>query len=300
MIDICFIILNYNGFPETKELVESLKNWNQEKLTFQAIVVDNCSTDQSFEQLSECFSSTSFVDVIRSEKNGGYSYGNNFGARYAIEKYAPQYIAIANPDIQIDQDTMIELLKTFEVDEKIAMVAPAMKNTKGEYRIYSQKLPTFQDDFRACWTEKAPPSVITENNKTIPGHENMILTEMLPGSFFAVKSSCFQEAGMLDEGVFLFCEERIIGKRFKDLGYKLILRSDLFFVHAHSVTIKKAMDNLKTWKIIWRSRIYYQKEYNKENKQKLALLRFGAWYFLKTLTIKSKLHDWKHARSNNA
>lgn len=295
MTDICLIILNYNGLPETKELVESLKSWDEDMFSFRAIVVDNCSTDQSFEQLLECFSSTSFVDVIRSEKNGGYSYGNNYGARYAIEKYTPQYLAIANPDIQIDQDTMIELLKTFQVDEKIAMAAPAMKNTKGEYRLYSQRLPTFYDDFRACWTEKASPSIITKNYETVPEHENLILTEMLHGSFYVVKTSCFQEAGMLDEGVFLFCEERIIGKRLKDLGYKLILRSDLFFVHAHSVTIRKAMNTLKMWRAIWNSRIYYQKKYNRIDQSKIALLRFGAWYFHEMLAIKLRLHDWKQA-----
>lgn len=295
MMDVCFIILNYNGFPETKDLVESLQRWDQSKLSFQTVIVDNCSTDQSFVQLSECFSSKDCVDVIRSEKNGGYSYGNNYGARFAIEKYHPQYLAIANPDIKITQDTVIALLKGFQVDNRIAMTAPAMKNTRGEYKLYAQKLPSFRDDFRACWTEKTSRTIV-DNYKTIPGEKNMILTEMLPGSFFVVKTPCFQEVGMLDEEVFLFCEERILGQRFKNLGYKIVLRSDLFFVHAHSVTIKKAMDNVKTWRLIWTSRVYYQREYNKVSKLNLVMLRFGAWYFLKMLVIKSRLHDCRYAK----
>lgn len=295
MPEISFIILNYNGFDETSKLVQSMLKWDISKLDFNIVVVDNCSSDDSFERLKNAFNQIEYIDVIQSEHNGGYSYGNNFGAKFAIEKYNPCYLAIANPDIQIDQDAVIALLTGFGVNDKIAMTAPVMQNTEGGYKVCSQKLPTFYDDFRMCWTEKNPPSVMTDRFETIPGHENMILSEMLPGSFFVVKTKCFQEAGMFDDGVFLFCEERIIGKRLKDLGYKLILRSDLFFIHAHSVTIKKAMDSIKTWKIIWKSRIYYQKKYNKVNQLKLVLLRLGAWYFLQVLAVKSKLYNWKHA-----
>ena len=292
---ICFVILNYNCAEETQHLVDTLNRWDGTALDYRIVVVDNCSTDNSFKVLSSLYRTNQFVDVIQSEKNGGYSYGNNYGSRYAKERYNPNYIAIANPDVQIEENTVAELLKTFHTDDSIAMVAPVMKSINGDYAIASQSLPKYYDDFRACWTEKNPPSVNKDSFQTLPNHQYMILIEMLPGSFFVVRTDYFFRAGLFDENVFLFCEERIIGARMKELGYKLILRIDLFFVHAHSVSIKKAMDTVKTWKILWRSRIYYQIRYNKISKTETALLKMCSWLFIRRLAILLYLHELKTA-----
>ena len=290
---ICFVVLNYNVFLETKALVSALQDWDQEKLKYHIVVVDNCSKDDSFDQLKKQFFDSPVVDVIRSEKNGGYSYGNNFGAKFCIKKYNPEFIAIANPDIQVDQETIIRLLETFDVDERIAMTAPIMKNLSGDFSIYSQRLPEYSDDLRACWTEKKPPSLSYGDLKTLPGHEECILTEMLPGSFFVIRAEAFQKIGMLDEGTFLFCEERIIGRKLKEKAYKLVLRRDLFFVHAHSVSIKREMDTIRTWRILWNSRIYYQTVYNHITSFQSHFLKICAWLFLKKLRIIMMLNKMK-------
>lgn len=293
MMDICFIVLNYNGFQETSTLVDSFRDWDSKLFTYRIVVVDNCSTDSSFSQLQERFSNTEYVDVIRSEKNGGYSYGNNFGARFAVEHYHPEYIAIANPDIQVNQTTVAQLLKTFLADDKIAAVAPVMKNLSGGFSIGATRLPEYKDDLRACWTEKPPRNAKPAPRKTVEGYPSYLLTETLTGSFFVVRSSSFLDVGMLDENTFLFCEERILGFRMKQKGYTMVVRTDLFFVHAHSVTIKKVYDTIGTWKLIWQSRLYYEKEYIHASYIKLLFLKMNSVYFLHNLAIRMYLYQWK-------
>lgn len=48
-----------------------------------------------------------------------------------------------------------------------------------------------------------------------------------------------KKCGFYDETVFLYNEEVIIGKKFKDYGYKSILCMDEKYEHYHSVTMKK-------------------------------------------------------------
>lgn len=293
MKDISFIILNYNDAATTVKLVDSLLLWRKDGNRLHYIIVDNCSKDDSFTRLYTQYKQTSGVDVIESEKNGGYSYGNNYGAKYAIEKYHSDYIAIANPDIEIEEDVFSKLVESFEYDEKLAACSPIMKNISGSFSVYSQKLPTYWDDLKACFHSTTSKTILRDGFKYLDQDQNMILTEMLPGCFFVIRADVFLEIGMLDENVFLFCEERILGRKVKNLGWRMIFRSDLFFIHAHSVSIKKAYSTLKTWKILLQSHYYYEKKYNSCNIFQLILLKMCMKSFLFGLNVKMRAYSLK-------
>lgn len=234
------------------------------------------------------------IDLLKTDRNGGYSYGNNYGADYALRKYDSQYIAIANPDIQIDEDTFIRLLDTFDHDTSVGMCSPVMRDIHGAYCVYSQRLPQWKDDLGLCFHTNKVRTIITENYPLLKDNPNYVLTEMLPGSFFVAKSACYRKAGMLDEGVFLFCEERILGYRMKAAGYKLVLRADLFFTHIHSTSIGKAYKTINTQKLIFQSRRYYNRQYNKAGRMKLALLYIAQMCNIQSLKIIMPLSEMKH------
>ena len=282
---VALIVLNYNDAETTIKMVDEICKWNSNLLDCHIIVVDNRSSDGSFDRLKEHFCNAECVDVISSERNGGYSYGNNFGARFAINNYHPEFIAIANPDIVVDESTMIKLLQTFRNNDRIAMCSPIMRAQDGSYRVYSQTLPSWKDDLKACRLRNQSATLHTEGYETLDNEGNMILTEMLPGSFFVIRTSCFEEIGMLDENVFLYCEERILGRKLKDAGYKAVLRRDLFFVHAHAVSTSKAFSVLNREKLMLNSRYYYQKEYGHCTVAQLVLLKTAINIYLQELKI---------------
>ena len=71
MNNIALIILNYNSSKLTKSLAKHLLEFGKE---FHIIVVDNCSTDESYRILYDSFRNTLNVDVIKTESNGHF-YG---------------------------------------------------------------------------------------------------------------------------------------------------------------------------------------------------------------------------------
>jgi hypothetical protein len=77
------IIVNYNGSNDTIECVESLLD--QFVPTHKIIIVDNYSPNNDYEILKEKFASSPSIVVLKSLKNGGFAYGNNFGIKYAME-----------------------------------------------------------------------------------------------------------------------------------------------------------------------------------------------------------------------
>ena len=292
MAQICYIVLNYNGSGETEKLVRSILDGG-DKLDYKIIIADNCSTDCSFEKLETLFSDEDRVDVIKTERNGGYSYGNNYGAKFAIKKYHPEYIVITNPDVEIEQEMVAKLIDTFKYDKRIGMCAPVMKSLDGSYKIYSQRLPTYEDDLRACSLRNKSRTIVEEGYQTLDPEEKMIITDMLPGSFFVVRADVFSSIGMFDEGVFLYCEERIIGNKMKKAGLLAITRTDLFYIHAHSVTIKRALSTYRSWKILLQSRLYYQEKYESVSKWRLLFLKIMMKIFLVELYFLSVMRGQK-------
>lgn len=286
----CFVVLNYNDAEITIKLVDSLCRWGVMENKMQVIIVDNKSQDDSYKKLVNYYKCQEKVDVLLTEKNGGYSYGNNWGAKYAINTYAPKYIVIANPDIEIHQSTFERLLKTFDIDENLAMVAPIMQDTNGNYSVYAQQLPDYKEDLKACFNSQKSKTIIKNNFEYFNQDKNMIITQMLPGSFFVIRTHIFEQIGMFDENVFLFCEERILGRKLYDNGYKAVLRTDLFFVHAHSVSIKKAYDSVKTWKMLMKSRLYYEKEYNKISRIQEIILKLCMNFFVINLKLRASVY----------
>ncbi|MGL4998949.1 MAG: glycosyltransferase family 2 protein, partial [Cetobacterium sp.] len=115
---IVVILVNYNGYTDTIEAVESLKNQNYEK-NYKIIIVDNCSPDNSYEVLEKEYKNDNFVDVIKSDKNGGFSYGNNFGIKYAIKRYSQlKYFLLINNDTKSDKNMLKEFELYYEKNHK--------------------------------------------------------------------------------------------------------------------------------------------------------------------------------------
>ena len=94
------VILNYNDYKTVLKYHELIKKY---RVIDHIIIVDNLSTDNSFEHLKQ-LANNSNVDVIQSDANKGYSYGNNFGAFYLIKKYKADILFISNPDVEYTED----------------------------------------------------------------------------------------------------------------------------------------------------------------------------------------------------
>ena len=133
------VVLNYNDAVTTIDFVERVKIMDSIDLI---VVIDNCSTDDSYIQLKMLESNK--VHVIKSEKNGGYGYGNNVGIDYLKDKV--DYIMIANPDVIFEEHVVSNLVSSFDKDT--AIVAPLTLQPDGKrQQPEAWKVPTVRDYF---------------------------------------------------------------------------------------------------------------------------------------------------------
>ena len=121
------IILNYNSKKDTIKYVNEIKEY---QCLNTIIVVDNNSSNfGEFEELKQLEADNIFV--IKSDRNGGYSYGNNFGLKFLENlKDNYDYVVISNPDVEVKEEAFSACFKELSENEDIAVCAPIMQNRK--------------------------------------------------------------------------------------------------------------------------------------------------------------------------
>lgn len=265
---VALIVLNYNDYDTTSDFVERVREYpNIPKI----IIVDNHSSDDSYERLFDLTSDK--IDVIRTSANKGYAAGNNFGIRYAMERYHPEYVIVSNPDVEFEPAVVDKLYEQAQQLEHLGIVTCRMNCLSGVSLNSAWKLPTFTDHllgnfpileklfrFRTTYTEEELSRELVE-------------VDAVSGAFFMISSEAYQAAGGFDEDTFLYCEEIILSERLHAKGYKNYLLTTEEYLHKHSVSIDKSIRSLKKKLYIrQQSKVVHCLKYLHAGKGKIQLL----------------------------
>lgn len=254
------VILNFNDSRNACKLTKKIRNFSN---VWQVFLVDNCSTDDSMSYMQSELCDVSDVVVVKTERNGGYAYGNNFGVKLLHDSGGDMAL-ICNTDVDFTEELVescIEALKN-----GYAAVSGLMRNRDGA-KMYENnyRISRYIDDLRGCFfltrclgkRKKWDEFTINESSREIKA------VDLLPGFLFAVKTSDFFEVGGFDENTFLYCEERILGRRFRNVGKKMGLMMYRDYLHWGSVSINKSHKSVYSkMKLLYHSRLYYQCAYN--------------------------------------
>lgn len=226
---LAIIVLNYINYGDTIVCVDKLLETD---VNADIVIVDNASPNESLRILSEKYKECNNISIIASKINGGYSAGNNYGIRYALENFKPDTIAIMNPDVIIPDGGVIKNLysKLYSSDEYGIIGGVTITNNKF-------------DISRCCWNiPKGIDTVITHfikcrNRRGRSDYKwlgnGLIQTECVAGCFFMIKADVFCELGLFDENVFLYNEENILGIKLKKRRLKAVVSLDAFYYYNH-------------------------------------------------------------------
>ena len=274
------IILNYNDYKTTIDMLEQIKNYNSLDLI---VVVDNNSTDNSYEQLKKFTSDK--IKIIKTDKNLGYAAGNNFGLCYLEDKNI-DYVIISNPDIEVKESVIEKLKLDLNTKNEVVLVAPIVYENGNISRGW--KLPHFKEDLLSNinYFHKYSTKLLKYSNDYY--NQELVPVEAVSGCFFAIKYAEFKEINFFDSRTFLYYEENILGSRLKQKQLKSYIDTKVSIKHNLSVSVDKSYNSLKKYKILKNSQIYYEKEYNHLNVLGIFVLRIFYYisYFISFVSIK--------------
>ena len=274
-MNIISVILNYNDSERCIELAK--KNALFASVSC-VLIVDNCSTLAQFEILK----SFKFdkVRVIRTDKNGGFGYGNNYAFRYCYENLAFDYIFISNTDTEYDEDFILTCAETVKKNSNIGIVSGAMKGIDGELQNSFWKYATFGDFLKSCFFlyRRKKSLLINEGDC-----ENQFV-DVVRGSFMFFNKHALLESGFFDEKIFLYGEETVLCKRMNKAGYKVMVLGNKYYIHNHIQGSNDVRKMIYMNNLMLKSSYYIQKEYNDINAfQKIIGLLFLWWGYLENM-----------------
>lgn len=270
MPKVFIVVLNYNDAKTTIEFIKMVQKFKQIK---KVLVVDNASTDNSFKRLKQYESD--LIEVIKTNKNGGYGYGNNVAIKYLYETYKANYILICNPDVIFDENTVMFLLEEMKQDKRLAVTAPIMKEgTKNRITRNAWPIPSAMEYILSSSVILNKLFHFCQYKKDIFYNKSNQNVDCVSGCLLMINAKHIYKYGLYDEKIFLYCEETVLGIKLRKARLYTRLVTNCSFIHNHSVSISKSIQSeIKRKQLLLHSKIYVLKEYYKISQPELFLVR---------------------------
>ncbi|MFO7446248.1 MAG: glycosyltransferase [Ignavibacteriaceae bacterium] len=211
---VSIIALTYNQLEYTKAFVESV--YKTTNVTFELILVDNNSSDETGKYLVELEKKRSNAKVIFNKENLGFPKGVNQG----IKASSGKYILIANNDILVTENWLDRMLEIAESDPSAGLVCPISNAVSGVQLDKNAAYTTVEEMY------KYAAKIRKENSG------KMFFFPRVAFLCTLIKKQVIEKIGGLDErfspGNF---EDDDFCLRAQIAGYKTVIAQDVFIHH---------------------------------------------------------------------
>lgn len=224
MTKVSTVVVNWNGFKDTKECLLSLGNLKLNKnIEHEIIVVDNGSTDDSVTEIKKLKGN---FELLESKHNLGFAGGNNFGIKHAIQNRA-DYILALNNDTIVDPYLIADLVEVAESEKDAGVMSPKIYFAHG-YEFHKDKYKN-ADLGKVIWYAGGDidwDNVYGSNHgvdEVDKGqHDKLSDTDFATGAAMFMNVTALKKVGMFDEQYFLYLEDVDLSIRMKRMGWKVM------------------------------------------------------------------------------
>lgn len=210
---VSIILLNYNGLKDTEECIKSLEKIQYNN--YEIIVVDNKSTDNSYEELKSKFSNKH--RIIQSGNNGGFAFGNNIGIKEALD-IGSEYVLLLNNDTLVEEDFLNKLVETAEKSKECGVVC-------GKIYYESERGKVWFGGGHIDWNKFYGFHI---QDETLKDETEITFTT---GCLMLIKREVLEKVGFLKEDYFMYYEDVDYCARVLKKAYKIIYNPHSIIYH---------------------------------------------------------------------
>lgn len=190
------------------------------------IVVDNESSDETCGLVEGRFPQARIVSC----PNRGFAHANNRALMTSTARYA----LCLNPDTEIISGDFGELVEMLDSRTDIGLVG--VKQLDGDGALYPT-VRRFPSAGRAIAEAFVPerlsfrPAKLGERELDLASYERELSCDWTTGAYMLIRREALLGAGLMDERLFLYCDEPDLCIRIKQAGWKIIHSPQMTIVH---------------------------------------------------------------------
>lgn len=224
---IAVVILNWNGEKLLEQFLPSIVQYSQEATVY---VADNASTDDSISYVKAFFPT---VKIIKNESNLGFAEGYN----EALKSVDAELFALVNSDIEVTENWLKSILKTFENEPKTAIIQPKILDYKNkEYFEYAGAAGGFMDKYGYMFCRGRIFETLEKDNGQYDDNCEIFWAS---GACFFIRSSVYNELKGFDGDFFAHQEEIDLCWRAFNKGHIIKYNSKSVVYHVGGATLQQ-------------------------------------------------------------
>lgn len=278
MTKILVSLVNFNGTKDTIACLDFLEKVKIQNFSLSVVVVDNASKDDSVLSIKKYVSSkqNKSIKLIESKENLGFAGGQNLGIKYGMENVI-DYFVILNNDVILNENFLIELLKTFDREKNCGIVSPKIYFAKG-YEFHKDLRYKEVDLGNVIWYaggkmdwKNVLASHVGVDEVDTGQFDKLEQTDFASGCCEMIKKEVFEKVGLFDEKYFLYYEDNDLSQRAKRFGFDIYYQPSAILWHKNAGSTGGSGSALQDY-YITRNRLLFGFKYA-SLKAKFALAR---------------------------
>lgn len=244
---VAIIVLNWKQPKLTIDTVNSLLNIKHSSFDFKILLTDNGSPDNSINQFDDKYRNNPYVKILNTNKNLGYSGGNNYAIQYSI-KHSYDLTLLINNDVIVDPN-FLEIIISYIKKQKITGIfGPKIYFAKGyEYHKDRYKKSELGNVIWSAGGKMDWQNIIGSNigvDEVDQGQFDQINSniDFISGCCMLIDNKIINQIGMLDDRYFMYLEDVDFCQRAKLSNFPLIYIPSSKIWHINSGSSKSGGD----------------------------------------------------------
>ncbi len=242
-MELSIITISTNELHYLKKMIPLLFKFHPE-MKFELIVIDNASSDGTFEWIGDHFPR---VKVIRNRKKQGFAFNNNAG----IKRSRGRYVLLLNPDIIFVESVFEQMIEFMDNNPEVGLSSCKLINVDGSLqnsvrRFYTyftllvRRFPLYRKFFQSSRVN------LKHLYRDRPPNE-VIYPDWVLGAFLLIPRRVLNEVGFLDERFRLYFEDVDYCRRIWSAGYLVAYYPFKRLIHLYNreSDVKKLFQNFR-------------------------------------------------------
>ncbi len=257
-LSICIVSMNHSAL--LKNCLDSIYKYRPVKYSFEIIVVDNCSSDDTRDWLNEYASDKQELIPIWNSEIFNFSKNNNI----AIERSSGSVLLILNPDTLIHKDTLDNMIEFLLGSEDNGAATCKLVYQDGSFQYSARKFLKIKYILASRLNTlgyKVLTNTYNEYNMSKQTDINPKEVDYILGACMFIKKDVLDEVGLFDERFVLYGEDTDLCFRIKKSGKKIYYNPCHSITHIYARTSAKGICRKEFYLQLYTTFLFYLKNY---------------------------------------